>query len=146
MNFLSHLSRFAHLSMSCLLSSDFLVLQLHSRCWWVRVAAGTSQNAHFGMRSKQVACVFWSWPLRPHYWATMLKDFDFSTPKDTTYLISGMLHPIPAASVAQIIQYSPLWKLAYVAFLPFSEMSDENTCTQDQRCGSKTLQRNWTAL
>jgi hypothetical protein len=71
----------------------------------------------------------------PQCWTTTESDLgNFGTPNTTVCLISGTLHPIPAASMAQIIRKRPDLKPSQIAVFPRADTDEEYEKTTPHRC------------
>src|SRR5882762_440291 len=81
----------------------------------------------------------------PHRWTITDRDLgNFGTPNTTVCLISGTLHPIPAASVVQIIRNRPDLKPSQIADFPRTDMVEEYEKTSPRRCGGRIFLRTLT--
>jgi len=82
-------------------SLDLILINSSS---FVSRQARLRRKVHFGTRSRHTPSVVRSRPGRPQRWATVPIE------REMIYLTSGMSHPMPAASVAQMMCNSPVLK------------------------------------
>jgi hypothetical protein len=100
------------------------------------------RNAHSGSSIWQVPDMLRSRAVLPQRWTTTESDLGiFGTPNTTVCLISGTLHPIPAASIAQIIRNCPDLNPSQIAAFPRTDMVEEYAKTSPHRCGGSIFLR-----
>src|SRR5882762_3468517 len=92
------------------------------------------RNAQLGTRNWHVPGMLQLRTVQPQHCTTAEIDFgNFGTPKTTVWWMSGTLHPIPAASIAQITRNCPDLKLSQIAVFPHTDIVDEYENTSPRR-------------